>query len=538
MANLDDEVFVGRQAELDSLRAALDQARRGHPQLVVLQGPGGIGKTTLLDRFLDRESDLTVLRVSGEQWEKLLPYGLLDQLARVAGNAGLLLSGADAIAAEEPITVGTRLLELWSEIQDERVVVTVIDDAHWADIDSLRALLFAMRRLITDRVLVVVAMRDLHSSSIPDGLRRMAYGPTGRIIALQPLQVGEIAQLASQLGNESLPAGTAERLHQHTEGNPLYLRAVIEETPSDAWRQWDPALPAPREFTAGVIRRMEACPPEVRSFIEAASVLGQHFALQAAATLSGVTDPLAAVDAASSAGILSTHGPQLVDVKFSHPMTRAAVYDQLPLTRRAELHAAAARLVDDEADSLRHRVAAAHGPEPTLVADLENFASREASRGAWASAASTLAVISRLSPSKSVRQQLLVRAVDAMVAGGDLVRAKPYAAEIARLDAQRSAGRHPRPSRDPQRRSGRRRTTTTGRLAQPRQDPGSRPAGEPGATHRSALDGPAAAAGHGRVGAAGDHAGFARSTRTRRCTRHSRHRAGACRTRRRGSGHP
>lgn len=432
MADLDAEVFVGRRAELDNLRAALDQARQGNPQIVVLQGPGGIGKTTLLDRFLNQESDLTVLRVSGEQWENLLPYGLLDQLARVAGNVGLLLPGADASAAEQPITVGSRLLDLWSELQDERVVVTVIDDAHWADVDSLRALLFAVRRLITDRVMVVVALRDLQSSSIPEGLRRMAAGPTGRVISLNPLRVNEIAQLASKLGAESLPAGTAERLHRHTEGNPLYLRAVINETPTDAWRQWEPALPAPREFTAGVIRRMEACPPEVQSFIEAGSVLGLHFALQTAADLSEVSDPLAVVDVASSAGILSTtSGPQLVDVKFSHPMTRAAVYDQLPLARRAALHAGAARLVEDEPESLQHRVAAARGPDPTLVADLESYATREASRGAWASAASTLAVISRLSPSESVRQQLLVRAVDAMVAGGDLVRAKPFVAEIA-----------------------------------------------------------------------------------------------------------
>ena len=177
MADLDAEVFVGRRAELDNLRAALDQARQGNPQIVVLQGPGGIGKTTLLDRFLNQESDLTVLRVSGEQWENLLPYGLLDQLARVAGNVGLLLPGADASAAEQPITVGSRLLDLWSELQDERVVVTVIDDAHWADVDSLRALLFAVRRLITDRVMVVVALRDLKSSSIPDGAASHGGGP-------------------------------------------------------------------------------------------------------------------------------------------------------------------------------------------------------------------------------------------------------------------------------------------------------------------------------------------------------------------------
>ena len=111
-------------------------------------------------------------------------------------------------------------------------------------------------------------------------------------------------------------------------------------------------------------------------------------------------------------------------------MVRTAVYDQLSLARRAVLHAKAARLVDDEAESLRHRVSATHGVEPALIADLEDYATREAARGAWASTGSTLAIISRLSPTKSARQQLLVRAVNAMIAGGDLIRAKPYAQQI------------------------------------------------------------------------------------------------------------
>ncbi len=427
MTGLVDRLFVGRLTELARLRASLDEARAGRPQLVVLEGPGGIGKTTLLERFVAGENDLTVLRASGEQWEKaLLPYGLLDQLVRVASTEGAPSSSA----AEDPITVGTRLLQLWGDLQDERVVVTVIDDAHWADSDSLHALLFAFRRLVTDRVLVVMTTRDLQAPSMPEGLRRIALGPSGGVLQVGPLNAGEVSELANRMVGGLLPAGAAEQLYQHTEGNPLYLRMVVEETSRNAWREWDPELPAPRAFTTGVVRRLESCDATVRDFVEAGSVLGRQFDLDTAATISDTEDPLRAVDAATEAGILESSRGTHLQVKFSHPMVRTAVYDQLSLARRAVLHAKAARLVDDEAESLRHRVSATHGVEPALIADLEDYATREAARGAWASTASTLAIISRLSPTKSARQQLLVRAVNAMIAGGDLIRAKPYAQQI------------------------------------------------------------------------------------------------------------
>ena len=77
--------FVGRQAELTALRAELAAVRSGRPRVVLLEGTPGIGKTALLDRFLDDESDLTVLRATGEQWEAFVAYGVVDQLMRVAG---------------------------------------------------------------------------------------------------------------------------------------------------------------------------------------------------------------------------------------------------------------------------------------------------------------------------------------------------------------------------------------------------------------------------------------------------------------------
>ena len=91
------DVFVGRDAELDILRAELEQvrvpARRG---LCLIDGPAGMGKTALVDRFLQAEDDLQVLRASGEPWEALVPYGIVDQLTRGAGvSRARILAGRE-----------------------------------------------------------------------------------------------------------------------------------------------------------------------------------------------------------------------------------------------------------------------------------------------------------------------------------------------------------------------------------------------------------------------------------------------------------
>ena len=80
-----DGHFVGRQAELALLRAKLDGARSGHPAIVLIEGAPGIGKTTLVDRFVRDTVDVRVLWASGEESESGLTYGVIDQLLRRAG---------------------------------------------------------------------------------------------------------------------------------------------------------------------------------------------------------------------------------------------------------------------------------------------------------------------------------------------------------------------------------------------------------------------------------------------------------------------
>jgi DNA-binding CsgD family transcriptional regulator len=434
--------FVGRQTELTALRAELATVRSGRSRLVLLEGSPGIGKTAVLDRFLDDESDLTVLRATGEQWEAFVAYGVVDQLMRVAGvSAARLRAGRDrSLPAEEPVGVGARILEALAELEQKAPVVIVVDDAQWADIDSLRALLFVARRLVRERVLFVLAQRTEDAVRLPEGLRRLAAGRTGTTIALQPLTEAEIQRLAAGLGVHQLSARTARRLHAHTGGNALYVTTLLTELPAERWRTWEPVLPAPGAFALQVVRRLDVCSPATRGLVEAAAVLGVHASLASAAALGDVEDVVAAVDEAVDVGLVQLRDDGLRDVGFAHPLVRAAIYEQLGPSRRVQLHSRAAGLVDDDGAALRHRVLAATPPDPGLADELEAFARREARAGAWAGAASTLLEASRLSADRERREHRLLRAVDAMIGAGDLIQADSF--------ARQAVGFAPGPLRD------------------------------------------------------------------------------------------
>ena len=426
--------FVGRSAEVAALRAELAATRTGTPRIVVVQGDAGIGKTVLLEQFLATETDLTVLRATGEPWEAYVAYGVVDQIMRGAGvsTARLLVSRDRSFPPEEPVGVGGWILDVLKELDQKAPVAVVVDDAHWADFDSLRALLFAARRLVDERVLLVLGQRIEDEERLPEGLRRMAGGRTGTTVALQPLPPSDVHELATALGVRGFSSRAARRLHSHTGGNPLYVKTMLSELPEKRWRTWNPSLPAPRAFAAQVLRRLAASSAPTRRLVEAVAVLGTTAPVGAAATLAGVPDLFAALDEASVAGLLQVREDfGIREVAFPHPLVQAAVYEQLGPLRRMQLHSAAAEFVEDEGALLRHRVLAATPPNAELADELEAFARREAAVGAWSSAAWALVEGSNLSPDRELREQRLLLAVDATVGAGDLHQAEIFARDVA-----------------------------------------------------------------------------------------------------------
>jgi DNA-binding CsgD family transcriptional regulator len=428
-----DHIFVGRQSELAFLRAQLETIRGGSLQMVLVAGAAGVGKTALLDSFLAL-TDCRAVRASGDNLEVGLAYGVIEQLASGVGQPlreRLALLSTNDAASIHPVQVGAGLVDLLGSLQAEGPIIVVIDDAHWGDPESLQALAFALRRLRADRLLVLLVARDDLVERLPASLHRLIAGPAGARLRLGGLEVAELRALSVALGVGSLSARAAARLREHTGGNPLHARALLEELPADLLHLNGRPLPAPRSFRKLVLARLAGCSSQAERLVVAAAVLGNRCRLDLASKLAGLDDPLAALEQAIGAHLLQeqTDAAERL-VIFPHPLVRAAVYHDLGPARRAGLHTRAAQFVEGEADALRHRVAAASGPDPRLAAELTTLAGGQAKAGAWTAAADTFLAAARLSASQHEREPLVLKAIDNLLLGGATIEANAFTEQL------------------------------------------------------------------------------------------------------------
>ena len=245
------------------------------------------------------------------------------------------------------MAAGARILDLLDHLQaDRQVVVLAIDDLHWADRPSLRAMLFALRRLRADRVLTVVASRAGELADL--GWARFVAGDA-RVtrIHLGGLSPDDLIDLASTLGLGTLSQRGAGRLVAHTEGNSLYCRALLAEIGVARLSGEEGGLPAPRELSGVILDQRGGARGFDPGFLSAASVLGQHAALSMIAAVAQLPDGQDEMDEAVAAGLLSDG--LVSELSFTHPLYRAAIYADLSPTNRRRLHARAAELATGHA---------------------------------------------------------------------------------------------------------------------------------------------------------------------------------------------
>jgi AAA ATPase domain len=383
------ELFVGRQSELARLHRRLARARAGTPGLVLIEGPPGIGKTALVRRFLDVAGAQFALRASGEEAEAGLPLGVLAQLMAEAPAAlpnNLSVTCKRDGGPVDPLVAGAALVDLLGKLQGSGPSLVLVDDAHWADCPSLRALTFALRHVRMDRLLALVVVRESTDPRLPEGLRRMLWDEHTLQLSLGGLDADDLHSLSAQLGVGPLSGRAAARLKAHTDGHPLHARVLLEQLPAAAFDDQNVPLPAPRSFALSVLARLAVCPVDVQELVAAASVLDTHCLLHQAAELAQLDDPVAALEQSIYAGLL-VEEPSTRTVRFAHPLLRAAVFQHLGVARRAALHTRAAALAEDDTTRLRHRAAAAVRPNAELAADLARLGRQLAVAAAWDRAA-------------------------------------------------------------------------------------------------------------------------------------------------------
>lgn len=393
--------------------ARLDELLSRTPAVVVVDGPTGIGKTTLLRRFRRRHS---AVHVAGLAWEQDLPGAL----------AARLLDAPELPA--HPAELGAHLLTRWRAAAEPLVVI--VDDAHHADRMSLQAIASAVARLDAERLLLVLTRST--DEPAPDVLDRI---PAVRL-PVPPLTPDQARLLAARLTGVDLPMPVARRLCAHTGGIPRHLVDILRDTPPIRWSDWQTRLPVPLTAQRRVEATLAACSTQARALVEAAAVLGHEAVLADAVALGEIDDPITALDAAARAGLVTPAAGHGLDVlAFPVRFTRGAVYATLTPARRHALHRRAAELLTDETDRLRHRVEAAPLPDPGLADELVALAARKADEGAWAVVAGALIDASRISPTRADREGRLIEAVDALAGAGLLGQAVDALPDIEALPA-------------------------------------------------------------------------------------------------------
>ncbi|WP_344618429.1 ATP-binding protein, partial [Dactylosporangium salmoneum] len=320
-------MLFGRSAELEALDEAIARARDGSGGAVVLRGEPGAGKTALLDAAAARAGGMRVLRTTGAESERDLAFAALHQLLRPAAAAldalpapqraavGAAL-GLAAAGDEDRFLLGAGVLSLLVEAAAPDGLVCVVDDFQWMDRASADALLFAARRLATERIAMLLAVRgDAPVAGVP------------RTIAVRGLPDDAAAELL-RAGHAEVTDPVVRDLVALTGANPLALAEIADRlTPAQL---------------AGRAPLPDPLPGGARLFGDRVTALSA--AARTAALIAGLESDLAvtlraadhlcapravagraALAELEEAGLVVVSGPS---VRFRHPLVRSAVHEQ------------------------------------------------------------------------------------------------------------------------------------------------------------------------------------------------------------------
>jgi DNA-binding CsgD family transcriptional regulator len=417
----DDRLF-GRDDECATLDGLLTAARSGRSAALVLRGEAGVGKTALLRYAVSAAPG--ALAISGVESEAGFPFAglhrllvpLLAERHRLPAAQLTALEIACGLADGPPpdlYLVSLAALTLLASAPR----LCAVDDAHWLDPESARALAFVARRLHAEGVVLLFAQRPTpDDSTLLAGVEVLDLAGLGRDAAMA---------LLSDVVTGDLDMGLAEQIAETTGGNPLALTDLGRELTTGQLTGASPLpdpMPIGSRLEAHYSTRVRAYPEGTRTWLllAAAGAGNRVEQLLAAARLLGAGPENA--EPAETDRLISGFPP----VEFRHPLVRSAVYGDAVPGRRRAVHDALAIATTDPADADRrawHLAAAAVAPDETVAAELERSADRAGARGGHTARAGFLTRSAELTPEPSVRAGRQVRAAGAAMVAGAPARA-------------------------------------------------------------------------------------------------------------------
>jgi DNA-binding CsgD family transcriptional regulator len=398
--------LLERETELRVIGAALESARSGSGSALLVEGPAGIGKTSLMARACAQAAagGITVLTAraaefeSGYAWgvvRQLFPPGMLGEVWQVAGDAAALAAPALMIetraAGEDTFSVLHGLYWLTAGIAQRAPLLLAVDDLHWADQPSLRFVMHLARRLEGLQIALMLTVREPRSGTAQDKALISGLAAEASVTVLRPAALGAAAcaeVVRSALGVEP-SAAFQHACRELTGGNPLLLQALAASLAAEDVRGGDDDVAhlrrlTPESVSRGVLLQLGRMSAAALAAARAVAVLGTAATTARAGQLADLDSDACAEAMAALMAERLIQGEQTIE--FVHPLVRSAVYQDLAAPVRQRWHARAARMLDAEGAAPEevtvHLLASAGTGDGWVVDKLRTAAADARSRGA------------------------------------------------------------------------------------------------------------------------------------------------------------
>ena len=343
--------FVGRGETLERLRNAWSGARGGPPQLWLIAGEPGIGKTRLAAEFASAVHGDGAPVLYGRAYpEALTPYQAFAEALGVSRFADLVESAdGDRYALFDAAA---------SELARPPGALLVIDDLHWADRPTLLLLQHVIRSSQPNPLLVVGTYRHAEVDAghpLAEALGELRRDHPFERIALDGLGPDELADLIAGVTGSAGDERFVRAVHDETEGNPFFVEEVLQhlaESGSLEQRMATGSLGAmgvPEGVKDVVGRRLAALGEHANHVLAIASVVGRRFGIDLLERLSGRDEDelIGALDDALAADLIAEEPGAPGRFAFTHALVRETAYDALSRTRRVRLHARVGRALEE-----------------------------------------------------------------------------------------------------------------------------------------------------------------------------------------------
>ncbi len=367
--------LVGRSQQLDAALDAITAARDGRGRVVLVHGEAGIGKTRLCHELRSRLDRSTTQLITGRAGpgDAGISYSVLADSLRAARRWGAPFwaaagGRADTLAAVVPElarkglvastlmdrpVVYEALLDIVEEAAVDRETVWFMEDLHWADPATWAFVEYAARRAGDMSLVLVVTARD---EDLPVDTRaqvvRLSRDPDVLALALGRLGDDDTRAMVGAIAPE-LPAPAVDRVARRSAGNPLLVEELLALGGDLSGGIPDIVRAAVRERTA----RLGA---DELGVLETAAALGPRFDVDLLLKTAAI-DAARAREQLAGGGLLVAADQSGGDaLAFWHPLVWEAVYNDIPLPRRRQLHARIATTLEAQGVQLPPENVARH----------------------------------------------------------------------------------------------------------------------------------------------------------------------------------